>query len=262
MHIEMVKAFKNVFGDNAKAPKPNFTAAGTMLKIRREQGEKAYEDAMAEYISRKQNEYYGYSNMGGRTAKARGPRTKAVAAAPAAAPVAPLAPMPASPTRSAKTRRNAIRSLETIMGSLENVLASLRAEEGAPGAAAPAARPPSARRMTQKRVATPPAARTKSRTPTRKVIPGQQAIVQARKGLEAQAGVKISQKIAAPFAKWAKGRAPEDVRAKEVNVAAALKDRRGRNDNAIAVNVGLKTQANVEKLRLERERLKAKKTGR
>ncbi len=258
MHAEMVKAFKNVFGDNAKAPKPNFTAAGTMLKIRREQGEKAYEDAMAEYISRKQNEYYGYSNMGGRTAKARGPRTKAVAAAPAAAPVAPLAPMPASPTRSAKTRRNAIRSLETIMGSLENVLASLRAEEGAPGAA----RPPSPRRMTQKRVATPPAARTKSRTPTRKVIPGQQAIVQARKGLEAQAGVKISQKIAAPFAKWAKGRAPEEVRAKEVNVAAALRDRRGRNDNAIAVNVGLKTQANVEKLRLERERAKAKKTGR
>jgi hypothetical protein len=275
MHAEMVETFKQTFGDNAKAPKPAFTAAGTMLKIRKQQGENAYEQAMSNMISRAQNKYYGYSKA---TKTAKVPRT-AKAAKPARYNTGGIV----QTIRMATTRKNVIRSLEEI-------LAALRAENEAEGVAPPAQGEPVAPRpvtaprprKSAKRVQikskskkksasrSPPKLASKSRSasrsksgsrnrlatlkapspaPAKKAAAGQQAISVARAALASQAGMKIPQKIAAPFAKWAKGKVEEEVQAKQVELVAALKAREGRNDNSIAINLGLKTQENVEKRR-------------
>ena len=296
MHAEMVEVFKQTFGDNAKAPKPAFTAAGTMLKIRKQQGENAYEQAMSNMISRAQNKYYGYSKAA-KTAKV--PRTARIAK-----PLRYNTGGIVQTIRMATTRKNVIRSLEEI-------LAALRAENEAEGAAAaPAQEEPVAPRpvtaprprKTAKRVQIKSAAKSKSRSasksksrsppksksrsasksksasrnrlatlkapspaPAKKAAAGQQAISVARAALASQAGMKIPQKIAAPFAKWAKGKAEEEVQGKQAEIVAALKAREGRNDNSIAINLGLKTQENVEKRRQQvlrnQARMAAKKAA-
>ena len=261
MHSEMVESFKQAFGDNAKAPKPAFTAAGTMLKIRKEQGENAYEQAMSNYLARAQNKYYGYSKKGA-TAKVR-------AAQPARYNTGGIV----GNIRQAKTRKNVIRALETA-------LEALRLENGAaapavaprPVSEAPAAAAPKSKaRKTAKKASAATAAKSKSRSRSARAAKsksrsrsassakkpaavkpagtGQGAISVARAALAAAAGVKIPQKIAAPFAKWAKDKNQPTINSKQAEIAAALKDRAGRNDNSIAVELGLKTQENVEKRR-------------
>jgi hypothetical protein len=291
MHAEVVEEFKKVFGDDTKAPKPAFTFAGTALKIRKQQGEEAYQKAMSNYIARAQNKYYGYSKAA-KTAKV--PRT-----GKAAKLTRYNTGSIVQTIRMATTRKNVIRSLEEI-------LTTLRAENEAEGTVsttveAPVApRPVTAPRprKTAKRVqikskskkssgskpASKPASKSRSASkskstsrnrlatlkapspvPAKKAAPGQQAISLARAALASQAGMKIPQKIAAPFAKWAKGKAEEDVQAKQANIVAALKAREGRNDNSIAINLGLKTQENVEKRRQQvlrnQARMAAKKAA-
>ena len=248
MHSEMVEAFKQAFGDNAKAPKPAFTAAGTMLKIRKQEGENAYEQAMSNYLARAQNKYYGYSKRGA-TAKVR-------AAQPARYNTSEIV----GSIRQGKTRKNVIHALEAA-------LEALRLENGAaapavsprPVAEAPAAAAPKSKARKTAKKAASTAAKSKSRSRSassakkhaaaKPAATGQVAISVARAALAAAAGVKIPQKIAAPFAKWAKDKNQPTINSKQAEIAAALKDRAGRNDNSIAVELGLKTQENVEKRR-------------
>jgi hypothetical protein len=256
----MIDEYKKTFNNDPKAPKPKFLDAGRLLKIKKEQGQNVFENALGQLIAADQNVYHGYSNQARGTNAANKANSAVIAPLPVAAPTAtpPAAAMSPSLFRSSQTRRRMIRSLE-------EVLDALRAEEGAP----PSARSPRPV-LTQKRAAAKSKAKTvrmaapASRSPGAGPAgppTGQQAIARARASLTRKAGVKISQKIAAPFAAWAKGKPREEVSAKKAEVAAALQARAGRNNNAIAVNTGLKSRENIDRRRQELERIKARKAA-
>lgn len=259
MFRQMEEEYKKTFGDDPKAPKPKFLMAGRLIKIKRNKGQNAYETALGQLIAQDQNIYYGYSKpvnganganrSNNATASAEAEEAEVEPLPVEAAAAAPVATGSPALFRSSQTRRRIIKSLE-------EVLDALRAEEGRP----PSARSP-VHRVTSKR--SPGRPRTKAKTLRAAAAPiaGQQAIARARASLTRKAGVKISQKIAAPFAKWAKGKPREEVSAKKAEVAAALQARAGRNNNAIAVNTGLKTRENVERRRREAEQMKAKKAA-
>jgi hypothetical protein len=249
----------------SQPPKPNFLQAVKLLKIKTEQGEEAYQQALFDLMNRNQNIYYGYSNQyqspkAPNAAAANRVNSAPVSPQPVAAAPAAASPAAASPAlfRSSQTRRRIIRSLE-------EVLEALRVEDGAlPSARSPRPATPKRAGVKSKRKTlrmAAPAPRSPGAGPAQGPPTGQQAIARARATLTRKAGVKISQKIAAPFAKWARGKPREEVSAKKAEVAAALQARAGRNNNAIAVNTGLKTRDNVERRRQELQAMKAKKAA-
>jgi hypothetical protein len=111
---EMREAYAKAFGDDPKAPKAKSYEAFALTKIRKEQGEEAFQSKLQEYIER---------NQGIHAAKpAKGTRKKVAIATNAAANTGATT---AGPINRGNSRQKLVESVRTMADSAKNLIDNL-----------------------------------------------------------------------------------------------------------------------------------------